>query len=217
MVEIFDDSTCISDRNAFLGNYSNKSCFVDKLKQNLADKSINVIQTRCDADTTIVKTALNSQEIYQSTRLVVVLAEDTDILCMLIHHIKASDNCEILLGNVRTGSARVIKTRLQYRMSHIIGATNEVTKEFILFGHAFTGCDCTSAIYNFGKTVIFEKLAKSQQLRSLARTFYDDKASVQSIGEASIKIFSMNHLLKSDGENMIKWLNLQEKVLNLLL
>ena len=121
---------------------------------------------------------------------------NTDILCLLIHHLKASDNCEILLKNVRVGSddqksGRVMKTRLQYRLSDIISATNNVTKEFILFGHAFTGCDCTSAIYNFGKTMIFEKFAKSQQLRSLAHLFYDENASAQSIGEPSIKMFSI--------------------------
>ena len=196
-VDIVSDSCCLSDRSTFLANYSNRSSFVEKLRQRLFENGLTVHQAPSDADTTIVKTALRAEEMNPSIRRLVVLAEDTDILCLPIHHFKEPpQNFEILLQNVRLGSddtktTRAMKKRLQYSLTDLLAVIDNVTKEFIRFGHAFTGCDCTSAIYNFRKALIFEKLAKSQPLRALARVFYDEGASVQSIGEATIQIFTL--------------------------
>ena len=58
-------------------------------------------------------------------------------------------------------------------------------------GHAFTGCDCTSGIFRFGKTTIYEKIASSKKLQNLAERFYMDSLSPEDIGDCSIEIFEI--------------------------
>ena len=83
---IMEDAQGLSDRSAFFGNYQNKSRFVEKFGQKLMKYNIHIIQASSDADMTIVKTAINHELLKPSAQRVVVMADDTDILCLLIHH-----------------------------------------------------------------------------------------------------------------------------------
>ena len=44
----------------------------------------------------------------------------------------------------------------------------------VWFAHAFTGCDTTSAINNFGKTSIFKKLKDFVALTSIGDVSYEE-------------------------------------------
>ena len=55
------------------------------LSHKLTSHGINVVQAKADADTIIVKTAL---DIRQNQKVnVAIIADDTDILCLMIHHV----------------------------------------------------------------------------------------------------------------------------------
>ena len=60
-VEIKDIHPCPADRNAFLSNYANKEAF-KFLGSKLELLGFNIIQCPSDADATIVKIALNSND-----------------------------------------------------------------------------------------------------------------------------------------------------------
>ena len=47
---------------------------------------------------------------------------------------------------------------------------NEDIIRYLLFAHAFTGCDTTSTIHKFGKTTIFKKLNNLTSLQSIVET-----------------------------------------------
>ena len=96
VVEISDGNACPSDRAEFLTNYTNKQKFVNSLARKLELHGFKAVLCPSDADTTIVKTCLQFQD-----KPVTVLADDTDILCLLLHHMYHSNNKnEIYLKNM---------------------------------------------------------------------------------------------------------------------
>ena len=206
-VEINNDIRSVSDRDTFLTNYSNKERFVKFLTPELVKAGVKVVQAPSDADTTIVRTALDHSTYKKNANKVVVMAEDTDILCLLLHHYqdletpvdmfiknvtcKSSSKSTSKKAVVCQTSARASPARPEYRIKDVLENTDEWVKEFVLFAHAYLGCDTTSAIYNLGKISIFEKLKKSQSLRNCARKFFDDDASPEIVGNASIEAFQV--------------------------
>ena len=86
--EIHDSNSCPSDRNTFLSNYANKEMFVRALAENLQSYGFTVVQCPSDADTTLAKVALG----YPHDLPVTVYSDDTDVLCLLIHHVLCRNN-----------------------------------------------------------------------------------------------------------------------------
>ena len=84
-----------------------------------------------DADTMVASKALN----LSFTEDVEVKAEDTDILCLLIHHFTENHN-EIVM-TTRNGS---------HSISKIVNALDANIKHILLFVHSFSGCDTVSSI-----------------------------------------------------------------------
>jgi len=72
-------------QSAFLMNASNKQGFVELLVQHLQDNGITAFQAQDDANTVIICTALN---IATKGEPVTMVADDTDILMLLVHHFK---------------------------------------------------------------------------------------------------------------------------------
>ena len=187
-VEVKETNKCPTDRNTFLTNYANKGAFVKSLASNLRSLGFQVFECPSDADTTIVKVAI---DIAQSQN-VMVYSDDTDILCLLVHHYFHLSNLQnMYLSNM---TRQKDQARNCYSISDIVnqGAFKTVLS-YILFAHAFTGCDTTSAIHKFGKTAIFKKLDNSKQLRNIADIFYKDNQNPEQIGSATINFFEVLH------------------------
>lgn len=75
-----------------------------------------------------------------------VRAEDTDVLVMLVHHTSGSHHPLFLTTSKGSYDIRQIQESLSERQ-----------KRYLLFCHAFTGCDTVSAIAGHGKTTLFER------------------------------------------------------------
>ena len=71
--------TAYPKQHEFLANDRNKSQFIDLLKQRLSRDGHNVKQSEYDADTLIVKSAL---DLAHSGYVTTVVADDTDILVL---------------------------------------------------------------------------------------------------------------------------------------
>ena len=185
VVEICEDNTCPSDRTEFLNNYKNKESFINNLANILQVNGFEVILCPSDADTTKVKTA---PEIVGES--VTVLADDTDIMILLIHHVyfKYSD-CNIFLKSMRT--QKDTEERFTYNINDIIASCDKVHIENILFAHAFTGCDTTSSIYRFGQTKILSKLKNSGELKNIVEQFYTRDLTPENVGKAAIQFFEL--------------------------
>ena len=147
---------CPSDRNGFLLNTGNKESLIRFLKEKLEEMNIKLILRPSDADTTIVQTALDIAE----ASTVTVLADDTDIFCLLLYHCYVNKNLEneIFLRNMRT--QKNTDERVSYSIQDVMKSCGETCIKWILFSHAFCGCVTTSSIFNLGKTTMLEKLKK---------------------------------------------------------
>ena len=85
-VEIHDQHPCPAERKVFLSNYTNKKHFVMALSKKLELDGFKVVLCPSDADTTIVKVALD----FADGTPVTVYSDDTDVLCLLVHHAKVA-------------------------------------------------------------------------------------------------------------------------------
>ena len=196
-VEIHKSNPCPSDRSKFFSNYANKKSFIRILEVRLRERGFTVYVCHSDADTTIVKIALN----FSKTEPVTIFADDSDILCLLLHHCKSVESLHKIYLTSMT--KRVDCQRECYDIDQIIGSTAEHVINNILFAHAFTGCDTTSAIHNFGKTSIFRKL-EAKDLCNAANIFYHDDKSPDEIGNASIRFFQLLHSSTSNLQQIRK-------------
>ena len=92
-------------------------------------KDLNVVLCPSDVDTTIVRTALEIVNVP-----VTILADDTDILYLLLHHVYFCDeNKDIFLKNMRT--QKEAGERISYSIKYIIATLDLTFLEYMLFYH----------------------------------------------------------------------------------
>ena len=182
-VDICDDNPCPLDQELFFANYSNKEKFISELARKLESESVNVVMCSRDAGTTIIKVAL---QIKDASAL--VFTDDTDNLCLLIHHVDTSQKQNnIYIKNMT--KKKESNERVCYKLHDAIDNLDPLIIKFILFTHAFAGCDTTSAIHYFGKQAIFPKLEAYNKLQQIALQFFLDNISPETIGNASVCFF----------------------------
>ena len=73
---------------------------------------------------------------------VTVVADDTDIVVMLVHHWQENMS-EVYFLQERWSKAWSVKHA---------SSRNEIIKEHLLFLHSWSGCDTTSAVFGKGKS-----------------------------------------------------------------
>lgn len=119
----------------FLSNENNKARFMSKLIPHLTYNEIKTKQAHSDADRLIVTTALDSLSFN-----VVVVAENNDVLVILIALTPEEKEIYFL---------KPPKTKTPQKV-YSSASLNKIPKckNHVLFLHAFTGCDTTSAFYN---------------------------------------------------------------------
>ena len=124
-------------QQTFLKNEKNKCQFIHLLSHYLEDDGHTVHQSTGDADTMIVHCVL--QLATQGTEVMVV-ADDTDVLILLIHHWQGE------MANVYFLSESS-KTRKCWKIRDIAAEAGAGLVSHILFVHAWSGCDTTSATF----------------------------------------------------------------------
>lgn len=67
--------------------------------------------------------------------------------------------------------------------------SHEGIQDYILFAHAFTGCDTTSCLFQKGKRKCFKLLEQRNDLQDIIRIFNDANATHDEIAEAGERFF----------------------------
>ena len=98
--------TISCDREVFLANEKNKGALIMIMSTEMANHNIVVCQAKDDADTLIVKTAMDL--VTSMNTPVVVVAQDTDILVLLCYH--RPSNCSNLYLQSDAGGLYDIST-----------------------------------------------------------------------------------------------------------
>ena len=122
---------------AFLGNNCNKARLIDTLSLVLTSTGITVNQAESDADTLIVSTAFQMAEGSERDQPVVVVGTDTDLLVMLVARATSSMDMFMLCHRIPITLYSV------EQLHQALGST----RQHLLFIHAITGCNTTSALY----------------------------------------------------------------------
>ena len=107
-----------------------------------------------------------------------VVAEDADILIILIHHFDINIHKEI----------RILTSKGYYSVNELVNNLTPDEKLWILFCHSFSGCGTVSSVFGVTKEKFYQKIC-SGQLRQIIDKFYCDTTSIEDIGNAEILIF----------------------------
>ena len=140
-----------------------------------------------NADTAIVKFALK----YSKEQSVIVYADDTNIPSLLLHHYYNTPNLKDIFLTEMTRESDHQQSKY-YSVREVFSQLlkrGEPMFPHLLFAHAFTGSDSTSAIYQFGKTSIFKKLRNSKWVRNIA-DIYQNGQNPQTICTAAFIFLS---------------------------
>lgn len=169
-----EDMNLTIAQDKFLSNINNKERFIVKLTEKLMESDIIVHKAPDDADVLIVQTA-----IAQSRKNVTIVSEDIDVLVLLTT--LCSCNKEIYFLKLGKGSTEREVYSCKSFLSEIPSC-----KEIILFIHAFTGCDTTSAFFNKSK-LKFAKMCESKKaLQDAAKVFLTPQQDEATIFNAGI-------------------------------
>ena len=146
------------NQQAFLANEKNKSQFIQLLCKYLEANSHVTKQSRDDADCMIVKCAL---QLATEGNVVTVVAEDTDILVLLMYHWNMS-MADIYLKS----EARSQKKEFHlWKIQDLVATAGDVVISNLLFIHAWSGCDTTCATFGHGKIIFLKKMRESAELQ----------------------------------------------------
>ena len=127
-----------------------------------------------DADTEIVRAALRESIEHD----VEVRVEDTDVVCLLIHHGYAAGKNLYLTTSEGSYDVKDLRTSMP-----------EQELKVLLWSHSFTGCDTVSAIHGLGKVSTLKKMsntkAPSRALEILTRV----RVTKNEIVDAGLELF----------------------------
>ena len=167
----------------FLANEHNKTRFIALLTKTLQNAGYEVRQAVEDADTDIVSAALQFTARQQN---VTVIADDTDVLILLIHHYQPHHANIHFKSKMKLRDGKVKLRHVNIRLERERLGSDVADR--LLFIHAWGGCDTVSALYGKGKLQILNKVKQSNFVRSVADVFCCDTSTQEDIAEAGFKL-----------------------------
>lgn len=166
-------------QEVFLTNERNKNQFIQLLTHYLREDGQIVYHGNGDADTLIAQCALQyadqGHEVY-------VVADDTDVLVLLMYHWKYSMG-ELYFFS-ETGRKRNI-----WKISDLVNQAGPVVASHLLFLHAWSGCDTTSATFGQGKVSIVKRLKQCDEIQDISELMMKRDVTTEQIGEAGARLF----------------------------
>ena len=176
-INFTEDMIFNAKKELFLANNTNKTRFIQLLSRQLQVAGCMTYHAEEDADVLIASVAIKSSK----TVPTIVIADDTDILVLLIHH-SVTPSKGLFLQN--TGRKTSKKRGSLWNIEETCKVLGDV-RNHILFAHAVLGCDTTSAIFGIGKANALKKL-KQVEFRQNAATFsgISTQSQIEKAGEA---------------------------------
>lgn len=168
-----------TNQSDFLSNSHNKGELISMMSVQFRDAGMVVHQADGDADTLIVSTALGQLDAGHS---VVVVSTDTDVLAMLIGRAQVKNQ---ELHVLHPGTSKVAGK--MFNVGKIQGEIGADMVECILFAHAVSGCDTTSAVFGKGKKRAWNVLKESPEMREVAKVFTNPSSLADAVAKAGEK------------------------------
>ena len=92
-----------------------------------------------------------------------------------------------------------------FNIRHIIDITDPGIRNNLLFAHAWSGCDCTSATFGQWKWVIMKLLLRHEEVWAISQTFYKPDATHVEIAQGGIRLFSLMYGGRDSNLNKIRY------------
>ncbi len=165
-VEVAADMMLRMQKKLFLNNTKNKQKFINLLGSTLERAGIHVMHSEADADYNIALAACRTAQ----SSPVTVIADDTDILVLLIHHWNQGYSSVSMKTSTKVIDIGEMKNQL-----------GPVICQHILFLHAVTGCDTTSKPFGLSKSSV---LTKAETLTIASQVFLEEGQSKDNIDTA---------------------------------
>jgi len=174
----FDKQMTVTvSQEKLLSNRKNKTRLISMLTEKFEANNFPVKHAQDDADILIIETAIEQSE----NDTTVVVGEDIDLLVIL--SARAPNDKEIFL--LKPGKGTIERKIYSSRsFNH-----QENIKNNVLFLHAFSGCDTTSALFHKGKTAALKLMKKRNDLRIATGCFNNSDTSRETISLNGIKFF----------------------------
>jgi hypothetical protein len=187
--ELDIDTKDIGLQEPFLANTANKSAFIVLLMHHLQHCGIFVHQAESDADTLIVKVALECA-MENNSRSIAVIAEDTDIFVLLLHHRKSVMKPVYFISEAKKGRDGKMVGEKCFNIGEVQTKIGVDACDRILVIHALGGCDSTSAIFGHGKGTIYNKIKEDRSglLHANCMTLQNRDATDKDVCETGIQI-----------------------------
>jgi len=122
------------------------------------------------------------------------VADDTDVLVLLVHHFRPH-MADVFMLSEKSLHSRACSVVMP--VHQIYARIIPVVASALPLIHAISGCDATSAMYGHGKASVFRKIDRSSAL-DLSATMSDAGSHQESVSAAGLKLISMIHEGKPD-------------------
>ena len=76
-----------------------------------------------------------------------------------------------------------------WKICDLISKAGKIVTDHLLFIHAWTGCDTTSATYGHGKAIVLKKIHVSEEIQRIAHLMYNYSVTLEEVGRAGIRLF----------------------------
>jgi len=154
-----------------------------------------------------VKSALEVAEQQQS---VTVVAQDTDIFVLLVHHVQPGMAEVYMLSVCKARKSMVSKLLSIQKVQESIG-TSAVRQLLVI--HALTGCDTASALYGHRKASAFWKLVRSADTMPLTDIIASTTGTTDEVASAGMKLLVLLYGGQmSDNLNRLRFAKYMQKI-----
>ena len=122
--------------------------------------------------------------------------------------VRIGDNSYLLIS---TPTFEIVCKCCPWRIRDIAANAGAGLVSYIIFVHAWSGCDTTSATFGQGKTGLLKKLKESPDIQHISSLMIDSTASTEEIGVAGIRLFVHLYGAKqTDSLNNFRYMKLVE-------
>ncbi|XP_065911780.1 uncharacterized protein [Dysidea avara] len=182
-IQLIESMEANVNQETFLSNEGNKAQFISLLSCYLKSDAQAVHNSPGDADTMIAACAL---QMAMEGKEVNVVADDTDVLILLMHHWTDAMADVYFLSETKKSQKKTLQV---WRIRDLISKAGNIVTSQLLFIHAWTGCDTTSATFGQGKTNLVKKIQVCKEVQQIALLMSASSATPDEVGKAGVRLF----------------------------